>query len=67
MINDPRDFIIFENVYHKIKNLFVITPVKFYEHKINSMQMDNIIILDFNDDIKREMIKTINFNLQLKI
>lgn len=65
MINNVRDYIIFEKVINKIKTLFVITPIKLYEHKITSMQKDNIIILDFNDDIKRNIMKTINFNLEL--
>lgn len=65
LINNVRDYNIFENVLKKIKTIFVITSVKLYEYKIETMQAHNVIILNFNDDIKKEMIKTINFNLEL--
>ena len=65
MINNIGDYNVFENILSKIKIIFVITPVKLYEHKIVSMHAKNVILLDFNADIKRDIMKTINFNLQL--
>lgn len=66
MINNINDFVFFEEILSKIKVIFVMTPVQFFKYKIMSMEIKNAIFLEFNNDIKRDIMKTITFNLKLK-
>ena len=66
MINNINDFVFFEEMLSKIKVIFVMTPVQFFKYKIMSMEIKNAIFLEFNNDIKRDIMKTITFNLKLK-
>jgi hypothetical protein len=48
------------------KNLFVITSVKLFEFQISSLMLENIVILDFNDDVKKDIIRELNFQFKLR-
>jgi|GEM_PF-6661878 len=61
-----EDFDFFMTCSSLFKNLFVITSVKFFEFQISRMMSDNIVIFDFNDDTKKDIIRELNFQLKLK-
>lgn len=66
MINTRVDFLFFTKVYTHFKNLFVITSVKLFEHEINGININNIVMLDFNDDLNTTILNEIDFQLKLK-
>jgi hypothetical protein len=65
IINSIDDFIIFNNCYSLMKNIFVSSPIKLFKEKITSMGIHDVVILDFTHP-KSEVLKTINHNLIAK-
>ncbi len=66
MIISLEDFHFFMKSATLFKNLFVITSVKLFEFQISSIMSDNIVIFDFNDDVKKDIIRELDFQLKLK-
>ncbi len=66
MIISLEDFRFFIKSAKLFKNLFVITSVKLFEFQISSMMSEKIVIFDFNDDVKKDIIKELDFQLKLK-
>jgi hypothetical protein len=66
MINSLDDFYFFMKSATLFKNLFVITSVKLFELQISSIMSENIVIFDFNDDVKKDIIRELDFQLKLK-
>ncbi|MFC6876014.1 hypothetical protein [Flavobacterium myungsuense] len=65
-INTLEDFHFFLNSSELFKNLYVITSVRLFEFQISSMMSNNIVIFDFNDDVKKNIIRELDFQLKLK-
>jgi hypothetical protein len=65
IINSVDDFILFNNCYSLMKNIFVSTPINLLKEKIISMGIDDMVVLDFTHP-KSEVLKTINQNLIAK-
>lgn len=66
MISSLEDFNFFMKSATLFKNLFVITSVKLFEFQISSLMLENIVILDFNDDVKKDIIRELNFQFKLR-
>ena len=66
MIISLEDFNFFTKSATLFKNLFVITSVKLFEFQISSIMSENIVIFDFNDDVKKDIVKELDFQLKLK-
>lgn len=65
IINSVDDFIIFNNCYSLLKNIFVSSPIKMLEDRINAIHRDDMVVFDFSHT-KSEVLKTINQNLTTK-
>ena len=66
MIDNLGDFMTFKKVFTNFKFLFVITSVRLFEYEINGMAIDNLTLFDFNDDLKRDIRRKLDFQLKLK-
>lgn len=65
VVNDMDDFSNLIKVYYKIEHFFVGAANKIIEDKIEGLNYEGIVVLDFNSS-KREILKIINYNLLLK-
>jgi hypothetical protein len=66
MINSLEDFEFFQKSWALFKNLFIITSVQLFEFQITSMMADNIVIFDFHDDVKKDIVRELDFQFKLK-
>lgn len=66
MITSLEDFHFFMTHSANFKRLFVITSVKLFEMQISSMMLKNIVIFDFHDDLKKNILRELDFQLKLK-
>lgn len=65
IVNDMDDFFNLMKVYYKIEHFFIGTPNKIIGEKIEKLNYDDVVYLDFNNN-KHDLLDTINFNLMLK-
>ncbi len=65
VVNDMDDLSNLIKAYYKIEHFFIGAPNKIIEDKIDSLNYEDVIVLDFNSS-KHELLKVINHNLELK-
>lgn len=65
VVNDMDDFSNLIKVYCKIEHFFIGAPNKIIEDKIDGLNYEDVVVLDFNSS-KHEILKIINHNLLLK-
>jgi hypothetical protein len=65
VVNDMDDLSNLIKAYYKIEHFFIGAPNKMIEDKIDSLNYENVVVLDFNSS-KHEILKVINLNLELK-
>lgn len=62
IVNDIDDIFLLSDIYFEIEHFFISTPKQYFLKKIETLKLDEIIMIDFNQS-KKDMIKTIDFNL----
>ncbi len=65
VVNDMDDFLNLIKVYYKIDHFFIGAPNKVIEDKIEGLNYEDAIVLNFNSN-KHELLKIINQNLLQK-
>lgn len=65
IVNDIDDFLKLRIIYSQIEYFFISTPKKALYKKIEHLNYDDAIIIDF-DYSKKDILSEINFNLNLK-
>lgn len=65
IVNDMDDFFNLMKIYYKIDHFFIGSPNKVIGEKIENLNYEDVVFLDFNHN-KHELLNTINFNLMLK-
>jgi hypothetical protein len=62
IINGIEDFLLLRDIYFEIEHFFIATPKKYFNKKIESLNLEDSIIIDL-DHFKKDMLKQIDFNL----
>ena len=62
IVNDMDDYLNLMKIYCKIGFFFISSPDKFIFKKIESLNFEDTILLDFNEK-KGNLLRTINYNL----
>ncbi len=65
IVNDMDDFFNLMKIYPKVECFFIGTPNKIIGEKIENLNYDDVVYLDFNQN-KNVILNSINFNLSLK-
>lgn len=65
IINSVEDFILLKKSCGRLKNIFVSTPIKALEPKINHIDVEELIVFDYAQT-KGEVLKEINNYLAIK-
>jgi hypothetical protein len=65
IVNDMDDFFNLMQIYNKIDCFFIGSPNKIISQKIENLNYDSMVYLDFSSN-KNDILSSISFNLMLK-
>ncbi|WP_395065786.1 hypothetical protein [Flavobacterium sp.] len=65
IVHDMEDFFNLMQIFTKIKHFFIGSPNRKMSEKIEALNFEGVIVLDFHH-CKADILKTINFNLKLE-